>query len=89
MRENNNGFSSICSGRKPSGINDTEFYQPNILSVVQPIVPKYWIKHKALTPTSGLASTFFLHHRTPDGRSTDLFMSALDTFKNNLSNEQW
>jgi len=40
------------------------FYGMDAVPVTQPIVLKHWKKHKALTPTSGLASTFL--HPPPD-----------------------
>jgi len=43
----------------------------------QPSVSKHWREHKALILTSGLASSFFIHNRTPDRRSVAPFMLAL------------
>ena len=37
----------------------------------------HWWEHKALTLTSGLASSFFIHHQTPDGRGVAPFTLAL------------
>ena len=53
-----------CFGREHLEINGTVFYRPDILPVTQPSVSKHWRKHKAITLTSGLASSFL--HPQPD-----------------------
>jgi len=45
-------------------------YGPDVLLVTQPSVSKHWTVHKALTLTSGLASSFLYQHADSDRRAT-------------------
>jgi len=49
-------FSSSCSSRRPFGID--KWHMLDIVPVTQPTVSKQWRKHWALTPVSGLTSSF-------------------------------
>ena len=56
-------FFSICS-TYPLEISGTD-----VLPVTQPTMSKYWRKIKAVTQISGLASSFFIHRWTSEGRA--------------------
>ena len=43
--------------REPLGLVQRVFYRPDVLPVTQPSVSKHWREHKAITLTSGLASS--------------------------------
>jgi len=51
------------------------FYRPDVLSASQATLSKHWRK-QSIDPT-GLANSFFIHHQTPDRRSTAPFMLVL------------
>ena len=61
---------------EPLWISDTGYYGPDVLPVTQPTVSKHRGKHKSLTPTSGLTSSF-LHPPPASWRGVAPFMSTL------------
>ena len=63
--------------KRTSWITGMHFWRQDVLPVTQPSVSVHWWEHKALTLTSGLASSFFIHHQTPDGRGVAPFTLAL------------
>ena len=52
------------------------FYGPDVV-VTKPTVSAPWKKHKALTQTSSLTSSFFFYHHTLDKKGIAVFMLAL------------
>jgi len=62
--------------REPLWLVERVFYRPDVLPVTQLSVSKHWREHKALTLTSGLSSSFFIHHWTPHGRGVASYVLA-------------
>jgi len=69
--------SYTCSGRELLRISGMGYYGRNGLAAIHPPVPKHRRECKALTLTSGLASSFLYPQPTADGRGVAAFMLAL------------
>ena len=79
--------SPTSSGSEPLEICERDFYGPDVLPASQPSASKHWREHKALIPTSGLASYFL--RSPPDSwwkRHCSIYASSQCQYHNNRYN---
>jgi len=82
---------STFSKREPLQKNGTGLFmsQMSFLSPNQHCQITVWRQHKALTPTTGLASSFFIHYRTLEASGTATCMPAVQCQYHLILRSDW
>ena len=63
--------------KRTFAFSGTRFHRPDVLPVTKPIMSEQWREHKALTTSSGPASSFLRHHQPLLERCCSIYAGSM------------